>query len=615
MTNGTLPGAAQRAPGTIGFHVRAAEFRIVARRSLTMLPDDSWSCGRHAGQWMPGIFRTMARLLRLMLLLARYRLFATLPFRPDLQKSAHALRVVFEKLGFTFVKLGQALALRFDLLPADYCQEFLRISNEVVADDYLAIQRIITEDLGHPPDEIFAAFEREPFAVTSSGQLHQATSEDGVRLAVKVQNPAIRNIYAADIRLMRWLAMPLDWMGAFGARSVAAYVDEFARALFSELDLKDAARNATFMSELSNGDQFELNPIIRDEYTANRILTWEFVDGTPVQQILKAIDQGDREYLQKLKDQQYDLRLIARRIYWSTLNQIYRDGLFHSDLSPAGILVLPGNRIAYVDFAVVGRFTEEHQDSFRFFMQHVLREEFDQAMDELLRWVESSPSTDVTRFRRDMSAVFEDYLDGFHSPVGSVAWLAARDMVVRMMSLMRLHGLSIPATVSLYLRALLTRDAIVFELSPGYDPLVDEGQFLVRAARMDVKELFKRREAIRSIGETWDQAKEIVANLNKLATSGRSIEISLRTLQARLLQYSIWAALIGTVAYLGFREDAFGALSAALGVDQYFIPGMLLLVASIFMIMVLRQGRKLAAIEQSNVIGGEVSQRSLGRVR
>jgi ubiquinone biosynthesis protein len=564
---------------------------------------------------MPSMFRTIARLFRLTLLLARYQLFAALSFRSNPQTSAHALRVVFEKLGFTFVKLGQALALRFDLLPADYCREFLQISNVVAADEYPTIHRIITEDLGRSPDEIFAAFEREPFAVTSSGQIHLATSVDGTRLAVKIQNPAIRKNYVADIRLMRWLALPLDWVGVFRASSVAAYVDEFARALFSELDLADAARNATIMSELSKDDEVEINPTIRNEYTANRILTWEFIYGTSVLQILNAIHLGDRDYLQKLRDQQYDLRLIARRIYWSTLNQIYRDGLFHSDLSPAGILVLPGNRIAYVDFAVVGRFTEEHQDSFRFFMQHVLREEFDDAIDELLRWIEAAPSTDLVRFRRDMSAVFEDYLDGFRSPVGSVTWLEARHVVVRMMSVVRQHGLSIPATVSLYLRTLLTRDAIIFELSPAYDPLVDEARFLVRAARIDVKELFKRREVVGSIAESWGQAKELVANLDKLATSGRSIEISLRMLQVRLLQYGIWAALIGTGAYLGFREDAFSGLNAVLGVGKYFIPGTLLFVASIFMFMVLRQGRKLAAIEQSNVIGREVSQRSLGRVR
>lgn len=564
---------------------------------------------------MPGTFRTIARLFRLTLLLARYQLFATAPFRSNPQKSARALRVVFEKMGFAFVKLGQALALRFDLMPADYCREFLPISNEVKADGYATIQRVITEDLGRSPDEIFAAFEREPFAVTSSGQIHQATSKDGVRLAVKIQNVDIRKTYAADIRLMRWLAVPLDWARAFGVNSVAAYVDEFARALFGELDLADAARNATIMSELSRDDGIEINPIVRNEYTANRILTWEFIYGTPVLQILNAIHQGDREYLEKLKEQKYDLHLIARRIHWITLNQIYRDGLFHSDLSPAGILVLPGNRIAYVDFAVVGRFTEEHQDSFRFFMQHLLREEFDEAIDELLRWIETAPSTNIVRFRRDMSAVFEDYLDGFRSPVGSVTWLEARQMVVRMMSVMRLHGLSIPAPVSLYLRALLTRDAIIFELSPAYDPLVDEAQFMVRAARIDVKELFKRREAIGSLAESWGQARELVANLSKLATSGRAIEISIRMLQVRLLQYGIWTALIGTGAYLGFREEAFTSLNAALGVGRYFIPGTLLFVASIFMFMVLRQGRRLAAIEQSNLIGREVSQRSLGRVR
>ena len=564
---------------------------------------------------MPEIFRTIARLFQLTFLLARYQLPARLPFRSSPQKSAHALRVVFVRMDQGFVKLGQALALRFDLLPADYCQEFLQITNEVTAKDYPTISQTIIEDLGRSPDEIFTAFEREPFAVTSSGQLHRATSPYGVRLAVKIQNQDTGKKYATDIRLMRWLAVPLDWAGVFGAKSVEAYVDEFAHALFSELNLADVARNATVMSELSRGDEAESGFTIRDEYTSNRILTWEFVDGIPVVQILNAIHLDHRSYLQKLEDQQYDLRLVARRIYWSTLNQIYRDGMFHSDLSPAGILVLPDNRIAHVDFAVVGRFTEERQDSFRFFMQYVLREQFDEAVDELLRWIEAGPNTDVAGFRRDMSVVLEDYIDGFRSPVGSVTWLSARHVVVRMMTVVRQYGLSIPVTVSLYLRTLLTRDAIIFELAPTYDPLADEAQFMVRAARMDVKEILKQREVIGSVTETWGQAREMMANANKLMTSGRSIEISLRMLQARLLQYGIWTALIGTVAYLGFREDAFTSLNAALGVSKYVIPGTLLFFASIFMLLGLRQGRKLAAIEQSNVIGREVSQRSLGRVR
>ncbi|MGQ7361737.1 AarF/UbiB family protein, partial [Streptococcus suis] len=92
---------------------------------------------------------------------------------------------------------------RFDLLPADYCQEFLQITNEVAAEDFQAIHRIVTEDLGRSPDEMFATFERTPFAVTSSGQIHLATSRGGKRLAVKIQNAAIRRKYSIDIRLMR----------------------------------------------------------------------------------------------------------------------------------------------------------------------------------------------------------------------------------------------------------------------------------------------------------------------------------------------------------------------------------------------------------------------------
>src|SRR5579871_2770077 len=169
------------------------------RRPVSML-SDRCLCGQHAVQRMPDIFRTITRLLQLMFLLARYQLPARLLLRSNSQRSARALRVVFERLDLTFVKLGQALALRFDLLPADYCQEFLQITNELVAEEYRAISRTVVEDLGRSPDEIFASFEHEPFAVTSSGQLHRATSAAGVRLVVKVQNQATRKKYATDIR-------------------------------------------------------------------------------------------------------------------------------------------------------------------------------------------------------------------------------------------------------------------------------------------------------------------------------------------------------------------------------------------------------------------------------
>jgi predicted unusual protein kinase regulating ubiquinone biosynthesis (AarF/ABC1/UbiB family) len=564
---------------------------------------------------MPTLIQTIGRLGEVIWVSIRYLL---LPFLlPDRRRAARprAFRLALEHLGSTFVKLGQALALRFDLLPAEYCQELLDIRSKVTPTPFPIVRQIVLEELGGCPEDIFQTFEREPFAVVSGGQLHKATDSNGTPLVVKIQNSLIRSQFTADLRLMRWVARPLDWVGTFGTRTVRAFVEEFSRSIFTELDLQAAARNAVRMSDLSREDDAELSATIRNEYSGRRILTWEFIDGISVLEILNAIQRGDHTYLKNLKNRQYDLRKIARRIYWSALNQIYRDGIFHTDLSPAGILVLPRNVIGYVDFAVIGRLPEKMQDSLRFFLQSLLQENFDLAIDELLLWMSPSTSTNLAAFRQDLTRIFEDYLDGFRSDVGSFPRQEATYFIVHMMSVIRQHRVAISTGLALYFRTTLTLDAIVFELSPGYDPLTDQNRFLSLAASADARGLLTPARALEAAASSYQQVKEVISDFQQLQYSGRAIEVSLRSLQARVLQYAVWAILIGTGAYLGFRDQTFLPLQNALGIGEYWIPTALLIATLVFIAMIFSQGRKLAVLERSNVIGRSLSRRSFGRVR
>src|SRR5262249_53186843 len=163
----------------------------------------------------------------------------------------------------------------------------------------------------------------------------KATDSNGTPLVVKILNNSVQSQFTADVRLMRWVARPLDWVDTFGTKTVWAFIEEFSHSIFNELNLEAAARNAVRMSDLSLEDDAEISATIRNEYSGRRILTWEFIDGISVLGILNAIQRGDRAYLKNLKSREYDLHKIARQIYWSALNQIYRDGIFHTDLSPA----------------------------------------------------------------------------------------------------------------------------------------------------------------------------------------------------------------------------------------------------------------------------------------
>jgi predicted unusual protein kinase regulating ubiquinone biosynthesis (AarF/ABC1/UbiB family) len=146
------------------------------------------------------------------------------------------LRVALEQLGGAWVKLGQMLALRYDLLPVAYCDELFGLLNKVAPFSYEEVRGIIRQELGAEPDSVFASFERTSFASASIGQVHRATLGNGDRVAVKVQRPRIREILQADIRLMYGVTWLLDWTGLFGGTGSRDVIDEFAQWTADELD-------------------------------------------------------------------------------------------------------------------------------------------------------------------------------------------------------------------------------------------------------------------------------------------------------------------------------------------------------------------------------------------
>ena len=554
---------------------------------------------------MSSIIRTLSRSGRLIQVLVNCLLVQSLMPRRHRLPSPRCLRLALEKLGSTFIKLGQALALRFDLCPAEYCEEFLSIRNVTVPADFTIIRGIILQELGDLPENIFRTFEPEPFAVTSTGQIHKATAHDGTPLAVKVQNPSLRPQFESDLRLMRWAAWPMDWIGIFGASSVREFVEDFSRSLLDELDFEAALQNAKRMSDLSRQDGIEIGATIRKRYSSRLVLTWEFIEGISVFKILNESDKNGH-------DKQYDGDKIARRIHWSTLNQIYRDGIFHADLSPAGILVLRGNIIAYVDFAVIGRMPVSLQKSLQFFMQSVLEENFDQAVDEFLLWTKTSNSTDIAAFRQDLRLTLEDYLDGFRSDAGSAPRQTAKYFFINILRVVRKHQVAISTTsLVLYFTTMITLYAIVLELSPHYNPVEDQSRFIARSARLDAVDLFAPAQAMDAIRSSFRQATEIVTNFKRLQDSGQAIELSLRTLQARLLQYVVWVILISAAAYVSLRNRTFESL----GLGKYWIPSALLILALGMVFKILSQSRKLAAISRTTALSLDISRRSAGRVR
>jgi ubiquinone biosynthesis protein len=525
---------------------------------------------------------------------------------------ARSVRSAFERLGATWIKLGQWLSLRFDLLPATYCREFLAIHSEATPLPFDDFRDIFKLEFGRCPEHVFTHIEREPFIATVLHQLHKAQSRDHDDLVVKVQRPGIARIVAADLWIMRRLARVIDFFRWAPNLSMHRLVEDFALSATNEIDYRVPARIIQLASQLSSGDRTEADVTIVPQYSGRRILTTKLIDGILLLDILTALRSGS---LHELAEAGLDLEVIARRIHWNMLNQVYREGLFHADVTPTSIMILPDNAIAYVDFGMMGRLPEDVRNSVQFFMSSVFFNRTDRAIDELVRWCTPSDSTDWLRFRDDIAKVIEDYLDGFRSEPGSPPRQATSQFGLNVMTTLWRHRLTVPNDISLYLRALLTTDTIVFELCPEFDLPGAVGRFFARATALDAADALSPLKIYENIVQSVYSASQLVQNVSNLQKAGSALEISLRTLKVRLFEYALWGLLATGAGYAVYTGGTFVTPDSALGLGQGWVAGALFLFALVFFFKMLRQGRRLATMDHTTVTRSDVSLRSRGRVR
>lgn len=273
-------------------------------------------------------------------------------------------RRALEELGPTFVKMGQLLATRIDLLEPEWIAELSKLHDRAPAADYAEIRRQLIEDLGGAPEEVFAKFDPEPIAAASIAQVHRARLHDGTDVAVKVRRPGIRPVIEADLR---WLTRIAELGGAeipeLDRYRPQEFIRQFAQSLRRELDFAVECRNAERIREnfARFSDpvplQFDFGgettaeiepriiiiPRVYWQWTGERVCVQEFIDGIRGSD-LAAVDRAG-----------LDRKILARRGARAVLKMIIEDGVFHADPHPGNVFYLPRNRIAFIDFGMVAR--------------------------------------------------------------------------------------------------------------------------------------------------------------------------------------------------------------------------------------------------------------------
>jgi predicted unusual protein kinase regulating ubiquinone biosynthesis (AarF/ABC1/UbiB family) len=367
---------------------------------------------------------------------------------------AAGLASALEELGPCFIKLGQLLSTRPDLLPPNYIEALSRLQNTVTPVPGDKITAIIESELGAPISELFESFECDPLAAASMAQVHRAFLPDGTEVAVKVQRPGARQRIEIDIEILHEVAQFASRFTPYGKRyGLLQIVRELERSLIQELDFRQEAESTRLIGKQISDFKLLTTPTVNSEYTTRRVLTLSFVHGRQLAEV-------SREELDSL-----DARSIAKELLSAYLKQMVIDGVFHCDPHPGNIFLADDGRLALMDFGMVGRFDADQKDKIILLLLAFSERLGERVADTYLDMIEIPKDVDRRAFTQDVSALVSRYHDmsGGRMAIGTA--------LLDLTKLAQSHSTPVPTSMTLLGKAMLNLDGTIRVLSPELDPV------------------------------------------------------------------------------------------------------------------------------------------------
>ncbi len=376
------------------------------------------------------------------------------------------LRLVFEDVGGTFLKFGQMLALQPDILSLRYCNELFNLLDRVTPFEYAEVERIFVEELGQTPTDVFDSFEREPLATASIGQVHIAYL-NGQKLAVKVQRPQVEIDFEGDIRLMNatlWLIKTFRLQMLYW---LIEPISEFAAWTVEELDYRIEAAYMIRQRDNAADNRQEYIPAVLTRYTTRRTLVSEFLEGLTLLAFLRALEAEDETVMRKLQAMGFEPNAASRNIINNFLGDVFRHGMFHADLHPANLMILPGNTIGYCDFGITGSISP-------FMRQKLIALTLEYTRGNLEKMCEAFFEISVVvneksreRFRTGLRKISDDWYegDGEDRKLRKNFTLVMLDML----RLSRSAGVMPERDVVKYIRSAIAIDGLITRVAPAFN--------------------------------------------------------------------------------------------------------------------------------------------------
>lgn len=374
------------------------------------------------------------------------------------------LREVLEKLGPTFIKLGQTLSLRPDLVGEHLAKELSKLQDQAAPFPFEEVKLIIEQELGRAPEDLFGAFDKQPFAAASLAQVHRAQLTDGTAIAVKVQRPGIKRVVEQDLRILQYLAQRAErFISGVRPYHPVLVVEEFADWTLRELDFSVEGHNAERFRYSFRHNPYVKTPQIHWGYTAPRVLTMELVEGERVDNLAAIRSTGS------------DGHEVVLHLLDAFVQQFLTDGFFHADPHPGNVYVLANGVLCFTDFGMVGYLNESIRRELLSCFASFVNGDLEAYLKHFMHLAEKHSDSDVAGFQKDAMEILNELFFS-QSPL-SMAWL-----FIRLISKGAMRRITFPTGLALFAKAIITIETIGRGLYPQFDFNTELPPYIQKAA-------------------------------------------------------------------------------------------------------------------------------------
>ncbi|MGQ8774151.1 ABC1 kinase family protein [Serratia sp. NA_112.1] len=413
----------------------------------------------------------------------------------DNQTLPQRLRAALEALGPTFVKFGQILATRSDLLDSSWTDELDRLHSQATPLAWSELAPQITADLGGDPRQLFAEFDEAPLAAASMAQIYRARLHSGEAVVIKVLRPGLAKTIHADLRLLAYLAETVEQQSPALARyRPRQMVRALATALNHELDLTHEGNNCERVAQQFAQQPEVVIPKIYWQWSSKRLLVQEFLPGIAP------------ENPQQLATAGFDGPLLAQRGAKAFMKMVLEHRLYHADPHPGNVMALADNRVGFIDFGMVGQLSERRRNQLLLLLQAIAERESGGIVNTLIAWSDSDP-LDLL----DLELAAQNFLDKQAS-----ATLTLGKALTDLLVMAREHQLALPPDLVLLFKALITADGVLHRLDPNFDIIATLKPMLQQVMLQRYTPEAVRRRMLALGGEALDASEELPQTLRLL---------------------------------------------------------------------------------------------------